>query len=100
MQSKKVVEIRAEVGAQGTPVDASLGRGFPDESEQHRGPVVGHLNGLGPALIDAYEAGAEYPTKMDLLDQVVSIVRRKKRPDERVLEIAILMRNWQEMCRD
>src|SRR5215472_1837966 len=98
MQSKKVVEIRAEVGAQRTPVDASLGREFPHESE--RGPVVGHLNGLGPALIDAYEAGAEYPTKMDLLDQVVSIVRRKKRADERVLEIAILMRNWQEMCRD
>jgi hypothetical protein len=98
MQSKEVVDIRAEVDMRRTQVDVSLGRELCADSEKHWGPV-GHLNGLGPTLIEIYETGAEHPMKIDLLDQVVSIVRRKKRPDERVREIAILMRDWQQMRR-
>jgi hypothetical protein len=41
--------------------------------------VVGHLDGLGTTLIELYEAGAEHSIKTELLDQVVSIIRRKKK---------------------
>lgn len=57
--------------------------------------VVMHLDGLGRALIAIHEAGAEHSIKADLLDQVVLIIRRGKRPDERVREIASWMRGWQ-----
>jgi hypothetical protein len=53
---------------------------------------------LGTALIEIYEADAEDPIKIDLLDQVVSIMRRKDRR-ERVQEIENLMRGWQQMRR-
>jgi hypothetical protein len=99
MQSKKVTDSSAEIDARRTQIDASLESDFRAESEKHWDPVVGHLDGLGPALIEIYEAGAEHPIKIDLLDQVVSIIRRKKRPDERIREIAILMRGWQQMRR-
>jgi hypothetical protein len=49
-------------------------------------------------LIEIYEADAEDPIKIDLLDQVVSIMRRKDRR-ERVQEIENLMRGWQQMRR-
>jgi hypothetical protein len=55
---------------------------------------------LGTALIDLYEADDERQTKADLLDQVVSILRRKDERDVRVQEIANLMRGWQQMRRD
>jgi hypothetical protein len=89
----------ALVDARRTRVDASLARTFRVESENHWGPVAGHFNGLGPALIKIYEAGEQHPMKIDMLDQVVSIIRRQKRPDERVREIAILMRDWQQTRR-
>jgi hypothetical protein len=54
---------------------------------------------LGTALIEIYEAGAEHPAKIDLLDQLVSIIRRKDSPDERAREIANLMRGWQQIRR-
>ena len=54
---------------------------------------------LGTALIELYEAGEKHPTKTDLLDKVVSIIRRNDRQDERVREIANLMRDWQQMRR-
>ena len=54
---------------------------------------------LGTALIEIYDADAEYPIKIDLLDQLVSIIRRENRPDERAREIANLMRDWQAMRR-
>ena len=92
---RKVAASCAIVDAQLTPVDASLARTFRVESKNHWGPVVGRLNGLGPALIKIYEASEEHPTKIDLLDQV----RRQKKPDERLREIAILMRDWQQTRR-
>lgn len=98
MQSKEVTDSRVEIDVRRTQIGASLGHDFPAESEKHWGPV-GHLDGLGPALIEIYEAGAEHPIKTDLLDQVVSIIRRKKKPDERLREIATLMRGWQQMRR-
>jgi hypothetical protein len=55
---------------------------------------------LGTALIDLYEACDERGIKAELLDQVVCIMRRENRRDERVQEIANLMRGWQEMHRD
>jgi hypothetical protein len=48
-------------------------------------------------LIEQYEASVEHPIKIDLLDQVVSIVKRNRRPDERAREIANLVRGWQQM---
>lgn len=96
---QKVAASCAPVDARSTRVEVSLARKFRVESENQLGPVVGHLNGLGPALIKVYEAGEEHPMKIDMLDQVISIIRRQKRPDERVREIAILMRDWQQTRR-
>jgi hypothetical protein len=59
--------------------------------------VVGRPNGLGAVLIEVYEVGAEHPIKTDMLDQVVSIVRRIRGPDERAREIANLIRSWKQM---
>jgi hypothetical protein len=50
----------------------------------------GHLDGLGTVLIALREA--EHSIKADLLNQVVSIIRRRKGTDECVQEIATLMR--------
>jgi len=58
------------------------------------------MHWLGTALIEIYETDESRPVKMDLLDQVVSIMRRKEGRDERVQEIARLMRDWQQMHRD
>ena len=99
MQSKKVADNCAEVDVRRAQVDPSLGSELRSESEKHCGQLVGHLDGLGTALVEMYEAGAEHPIKIDLLDQVVSIIRRKERPDKRVREIANLMRGWQLMRR-
>lgn len=93
MQSKKVAN-RAEVDARTAQVAPFLGR------EDHWDLGVERLDGLGTALIAIYEAGVEDPIKTDLLDQFVSIIRRKGRPDERAREIAKLMRGWQQMRRD
>ena len=57
------------------------------------------MHWLGTALIEIYEAREEDPIKTDLLDQVVSIMRRKDGRDVRVQEIANLMRDWQQMRR-
>jgi hypothetical protein len=57
------------------------------------------MHWLGTALIEIYEADETHPVKMDLLDQVVSIMRRKGERDERVQEIANLMRDWQQKRR-
>jgi hypothetical protein len=57
------------------------------------------MHWLGTALIEIYQAGEEHPIKIDLLDKVFSIMRRKDRRDERVREIANLMRDWQQMRR-
>ena len=59
------------------------------------------MHWLGTALIDIYEAREEHPIKADVLDQVVSIMRREDRQHVRVQEIANLMRGWQQqMDRD
>ena len=57
------------------------------------------MHWLGTALIEIYEAREEHLIKTDLMDQVVSIMRRKDRRDARVQEIADLMRDWQQMRR-
>jgi hypothetical protein len=67
------------------------------EVDARRAQVERHW--LGTALTEIYEAGAEHPTKTDLLDQFVSIIRRKDRLDERAREIASLIRSWQQMRR-
>jgi hypothetical protein len=53
----------------------------------------GRFDLLGTAL--SAMQSAEHSIKGDLLDQVVSIVRRRKTSEERVREIANLMRGWQ-----
>ena len=55
---------------------------------------------LGTALIDLYEASEERRIKTDLLDQVVSILRRENKREVRVQEIASLMQRWQQMQRE
>jgi hypothetical protein len=102
MQGKRAANKGAEVDTQRTPGDPRPMLGAEPETQWR--PAVGPLNGLGTALIEIYEAGAEHPIKTDLLDQVVSIIRRKKGPDkkgpdERVQEIANLMRDWRQMRR-
>ena len=57
--------------------------------------VVGRIDRLGSVLIAMHEAGAGQSIKADLLDEVVSIVRREKRSADCVREIADLMRVWQ-----
>ena len=99
MQGKKAAKNDAEVDAQRAQVAPSLRPELGVEPEKRWRPAVGPLNGLGTALIEIYEADAEHPIKIDLLDQVVSIIRRKKGPDERVREIADLMRVWRQMRR-
>jgi hypothetical protein len=54
------------------------------------------MHWLGTALVEIYEADEQHSIKMDLLDQVVSIMRRKDGRDERIREIAHLMRDWQQ----
>lgn len=68
--------------------------------EHHVGSTDSDMHWLGTALIEIYEAREENPIKMDLLDQIVSIMRRKDRRDARVEEIANLMRDWRQMRRD
>jgi hypothetical protein len=55
--------------------------------------VAKHLDGLGTALIAMHDA--EHSIKGDLLDQIVTIVRCRKTSEERVREIASLMRGRQ-----
>ena len=47
-----------------------------------------HLDELGPALIEIYEASPAPPIKIGLRDRLVCIIRRKRRPYERVRAIA------------
>jgi len=54
------------------------------------------MHWLGTPLVEIYEADEKHSIKMDLLDQVVSIMRRKDGRDERIREIAHLMRDWQQ----
>jgi hypothetical protein len=90
MQSKKVAG-SAQVDVRSVQVAPSLERELHTESEDHWDLAAERLDGFGPALIEISEAGAEHRIKTDLLDQFVSIVRRKHRPDERAREIAKLM---------
>jgi hypothetical protein len=100
MQSKKVADNSPEADARRAQVaPTSLGRELREDSKKHWGPVDGHLDGLGTALIEMYEANAEHSIRADLLDQVVSIIRREKGSDERSREIANLVRGWQQMRR-
>jgi hypothetical protein len=59
----------------------------------------GGMHWLGTTLIEIYESDAKEPAKIDLLEQIVSIVRREDRQDERVREIASLIRDWQQLRR-
>jgi hypothetical protein len=86
MGSRRVAN-SAEVDARRAEVDSSKRRA---ELEKRW---------FGTALIEIYEAGAEHPIKTDLLDQFVSIIRRKDGPDERAREIADLIRGWRQMRR-
>ena len=58
------------------------------------------MHWLGTVLIDIYEADEKQAAKIELLDQVVGIMRRKDGRDERVRDIANLMRDWQENRRE
>jgi hypothetical protein len=47
---------------------------------------------LETRLVDLYDAGADTPALIDLMDEVVAIIRRKDKPrDQRVREIGELM---------
>jgi hypothetical protein len=69
---------------------------FACAKREHNVGREGSMHWLGTTLIEIYEAGAEDPIKIELLDQVVSIMRRKDRR-VRVQEIESLMRGWQQM---
>jgi hypothetical protein len=92
MQSKRVADRSDNVDVRRARVVPSCE--LRTESEKHCGQVVPHLDWLGTALVEMYDAGAEHAVKMELLDQVVSIIRRKRRLDERLREIASLIHGW------
>jgi len=99
MRSNKAAR-GAEIDPMTAQVDSSLEREFPAKIKAALAPGRrSRLDGLGSALIEIYEAGAEHPIKIDLLDQFVSIIRRKGGSDERAREIAKLMRGWQQIRR-
>jgi hypothetical protein len=64
---------------------------------EHNTRRASGMHWLGTALIDLYEASEKDTIKTDLLEQVVAIIRRQDRRDERVREIMDLMRDWQQI---
>ena len=62
------------------------------ESEQHWRLAMEAADKMEAKIIDLYDAGADVPAAIDLLDEVVAIIRRKDKPqDLRVKEIGQLL---------
>jgi hypothetical protein len=70
----------------------TLGRDFRAESERHWRLAMQYLDELEAKIVELYAIGADVPAAIDLIDEVVAIIRRKdKAQDLRVREIGQLM---------
>jgi hypothetical protein len=77
---------------EGVPaIDPVTGRDLRAESEHHWRLMMQSLDDLETKIVDLYDAGADVPAAIDLIDEVVAIIRRKVSPQERILEIGRLL---------
>jgi len=77
---------------EGLPAIA-LGIDMRAESEKHWRLAMYYLDELEAKIIDLYEAGADDPAAIEIVDEVVAIIRQKGKPhDMRVQEIGRLMK--------
>jgi hypothetical protein len=66
------------------------------ESEHHWRLMMQSVDELEAKIVDLYDAGADAPVAIDLIDEVVAIIRRRDKPrDMRVQEIGRLMSRWE-----
>jgi hypothetical protein len=62
------------------------------ESEHHWRLMMQSVDELEAKIVDLYDAGADVPAAIDLVDEIVAIIRRKDKPqDLRVKEIGLLL---------
>jgi hypothetical protein len=73
-------------------VDPATGEDLRAVWELHWRLMKECVDDLETKIVDLYDAGAETPAMIDLIDEVVAIIRQKdKSKDQRVLEIGQLM---------
>ena len=73
-------------------IDPVIERDLRAESEHHWRLMMQSVDDLETKIVDLYEAGADVPAAIDLIDEVIAIIRRKGEPHEvRVREIGRLM---------
>jgi hypothetical protein len=73
-------------------IDPAIEHKLRTESELHWRLAMQSLDDLETKIVELYEAGADVPAAIDLIDEVMVIIRRKDKPQElRVREIGQLM---------
>jgi hypothetical protein len=73
-------------------IDPGAERELRAKSEQHWRLAMQALDEMETKIVDLYDAGADVPAAIDLVDEVVAIIRRKDKPqDLRVKEIGQLL---------
>jgi hypothetical protein len=73
-------------------IDPAAERELRAESERHWRLAMQYLDEMEAKIVDLYEVGADVPALIDLIDEVIAIIRRKDKPHElRVREIGQLM---------
>jgi hypothetical protein len=71
------------------------GRDLRAESERHWQLAMEAADKMEATIVELYEAGADVPAAIDLVDEVVAIIRRKdKARDKRAKEIGRLIKQW------
>jgi hypothetical protein len=86
-------EAPAPTWPEGVPtINPATGEDLRAESELHWRLAMQFLDDLETKIVDLYDAGADVPAAIDLIDEVVAIIRRKDKSKElRVREIGQLM---------
>ena len=73
-------------------IDPATGRDLRAESEHHWRLMMECGDDLETKIVDLYDAGADVPAAIDLIDEVVAIIRRKGEPHQtRVRDIGQLL---------
>jgi hypothetical protein len=92
---EKLREQPAPAWPEGALVIGPDGGDLRAESEQHWRMTMEAVDKMETMIVHLYEAGADVPAAIDLIDEVVAIIRRKDKPrDLRVKEIDRLMEKW------
>jgi hypothetical protein len=77
---------------EGLPAIGTDGSDLRAESEHHWRLATEAVDKMEAMIINLYDAGADDPAAIDLLDEVVAILRRKDEPqDTRFVEIGKLL---------